>query len=311
LSNSTVSELDALPGLESAKRAVVGLAAGSAVQAVLFYGIPGSGKERIAEILTKAWLCRQPTPQGACGECQACRAFERGKSADYLPIEPVGTSRNIRIGAMVETDPPDDAYPIKAQLFVRTPPLAARSKVVAILEADRLLPRAANSLLKILEEPPPYARFLLVTESVGAILPTILSRCLAVACEVPRDVAGCEPWALALASGAPGRAQDIQESAALYRPIYDFAQELPQRSPAAVLVASEEFDRLADALESGRRLGARAANAEALQVLATAYALAPGARAGALKAMIEAHRRILGNANAMGVFDALFSKALA
>jgi len=277
---------------------------------VLFYGIQGAGKRRLANILTKSWLCGEPAAEGACAICQACRAFERGKSADYLEIGPVGTSRNIRIGAMIDTDPDDEAYPVKAQIFLRTPPLAARNKVVAILDADRLLPRAANSLLKILEEPPPYARFILVTESVGAIIPTILSRCLAIACEVPRDLEGFEPWALALAGGAPGRAKELQEFEATYRPIYDFARTLPQCDPASALVVAEDFDRLANALEAGKKIGARAANAEALQVLATSYALAPGTRAEALQAMIEGHRRILGNANASSVFDALFAVAL-
>jgi hypothetical protein len=346
LSSSTASELDSLPGLASAKRVVLGLAAGSPVQSVLFYGMEGSGKKRLAEIAAKAWLCTRnvlvsvqgtggrgqggdtdlspasspsspspqsppsPPPPGACGECQACLAFERGRSADLLFLQPRGASRIIRLAAISPAEEDAD-YPISAQVFLRTPPLAARSKVVIIEEAERLNVHAANSLLKILEEPPPFGRFILLTDSVGTIPPTVLSRCVAVACEVPAHVEGFETWALDLASGAPGRAAEVQEYAAAYRPLYDFAMALPGRGRGEALVAAEEFAGLADRLQSTRKLGARAANAEALQVLATAYGLSRDQRAEALQAIIETHRRILGNANAGSAFDALFAAVLA
>jgi DNA polymerase-3 subunit delta' len=324
LSSSTASELSSLPGLESAKRVVVGLASGSAVQSVLFYGMEGSGKKRLAQILTKAWLCTRNQgaggrgqaggisvsfPGGACGECQACLAFERGRSVDLLWLEPKGASRIIRLAAISPAEEDDD-YPVSAQLFLRTPPLAARNKIVVIEGAERLNPRAANSLLKTLEEPPPFGRFILLTDTVGSILPTILSRCLAVACEVPRDAEGLEPWALELASGAPGRAREILEHAAAYRPLYEFGLTLVQRRKGEALIAAEEFAGLAERLQGARKIGARSANAEALQVLAVSYGLNPDKRAAALQAIIEAHRRVLGNANAGSVLDAMFASAL-
>jgi hypothetical protein len=299
-----------MPGLESAKRVVVGLSHGSAVQCVLFYGIRGAGKAQLARVLAKAWLCKEPGSDGACGECQACLSFERDRCADYLTVSPVGTSRIIRLGAMIETDPDDQLYPIKAQLFLRTPPLAARSKVVVIEDADRLNPRAANSLLKTLEEPPPYARFILLTDVVGSILPTILSRSLAVACELPDHLEGVEPWALAIALGAPGRASELQEFSAVYRPIYEFGLSMPGLAWGEALVVAEYFAGLADRLQAVRKMGARAADAEALEVLATSYSLLPNRKSEALHAIIEAHRRILGNANASSAYDSLFATAL-
>jgi hypothetical protein len=261
-------------------------------------------------VLAKAWLCKNAGAEGACGECQACLSFERDRCADYLTVSPVGTSRIIRLGAMIETDPDDPLYPIKAQLFLRTPPLAARRKVVVIEDADRLNPRAANSLLKTLEEPPPYARFILITDSVGSILPTILSRSLAVACEIPLNVDGIEPWAQAVASGAPGRAAELQEFSAVYKPIHEFALNIRTLAWAEALVVAEYFAGLADRLQSVRKLGARAADAEALEVLATSYSLIADRNPEVLQAIIEAHRRILGNANASSVYDALFTAAL-
>jgi hypothetical protein len=67
---------------------------------------------------------------------------------------------------------------------------------------------------------------------------------------------------------------------------------------------------LADRLQAGRKIGARAADAEALQVFAAAYSLMGDRDSEVLQAIIEAHRRILGNANASSVFDALFSTVL-
>lgn len=278
----------------------------------------GSGKRRLAEILTKAWLCLNPSriddaTIGACGQCQACTAFDRGRSADVLWLEPKGPSRLIKVSAIVpirKGEADDDDYPISAQHFLRTPPLTARNKIVVLEDADRLNQRAGNSLLKILEEPPPYGRFILLTESVGRLLPTILSRCLAVACEVPAEMAGFEPWALELAGGAPGRAREFQEFASAYRPLYDFARNLDDRSPSEALAASEQFGALADSLQAARKLNARTADAEALQVLASAYLLAPCANSQALQAMVETHRRILGNANPASALDALFMAVL-
>jgi len=262
-------------------------------------------------VLAKAWLCKSTNLPGACGECHACLAFERGRAADYLDVWPAGASRIIRLDAMIEVPPPDDgSYPIKVQQFIRTPPLSATATIVVIHEADRLNQRAANSLLKTLEEPPPYARFILTTESVGSILPTVLSRCLAIACELPAHPEGFEPWALDLACGAPGRAREFQQFAAAYRPIFDFGQNLRSRDLGEALVAAEEFAALADSLQAARKLGARAADAEALQVLAIAYGLSEHRRGDVLQAITEAHRRVVGNANASSVFDALFATAL-
>lgn len=307
MSSSTASELAALPGLESAKRVVNGLAAGSAVQSVLFYGVEGSGADSLALILSKAWLCKNPNADGACGVCQSCGSFERGRNADLLRLEPMGASRIIRLAAISASETDDDDYPISAQTFLRTPPLSSRNKVVIIQEAERLNPRAANSLLKILEEPPPYGRFILLTESVGAILPTILSRCLAVACEVPPELKDYEEWIVQLSGGAPGRAAELKQHEAAYGPLYEFAQGLTDRRPEEALMLAERFASLSERMQSSLKLGARAANAESLRVLAQAYSLAPHARAGALQSMIEAHRRILGNANAGSTLDALFA----
>lgn len=308
MNSSTDSELESLAGLTSAKRVVRGLAQGSPVQSVLFYGVAGSGKRRLAKALIRAWLCVDPQP-GACGKCAACGSFERNRAVDVLWLEPRGKSRWIKLGAISPVQN-DEEFPVSAQEFLRTQPLAARAKVVVFEDAERMMPGAANALLKILEEPPPYARFILLTEAAGLILPTVRSRCLAVACELPESLDPEMPdWVRDLAGGAPGRAETILDQAVAYEPIVRFAESLPSRPRGQALVAADEFAKLADALEPAAGLNARAANAEALRTLAIAIpAESDDLRARQL--IIEAHRRILGNANPSSVFDALFAAML-
>jgi hypothetical protein len=131
-----------------------------------------------------------------------------------------------------------------------------------------------------------------------------------VACELPDHLQGIEPWALAVSSGAPGRALELQEFSAAYQPIHEFALRMPTLAWGEALVAAEHFAGLADRLQAVRKLGARAADAEALEVLATSYSLIPERDPQVLQAIIEAHRRILGNGNAASVYDALFATAL-
>lgn len=309
MSSSTDSELAPLAGLTSAKRVVLGLAADSPVQSVLFYGVAGSGKRSLARALIRAWLCTNPQP-GACGECAACGSVERDRAVDVLWLEPRGKSRLIKQAAVSPPTKEDEDYPVSAQEFLRTRPLAARAKVVVFEDAERMMAGAANSLLKILEEPPPYARFILLTEAVGLIIPTVRSRCLSVACELPESLDPEMPgWVRELAGGAPGRAEIIRDQAAAYEPLMRFAEALASRPRGEALVAADQFAKLADALESAMGLNARAANAEALRTLALAYpAASDDLRARQL--MIEAHRRIVGNANPSSVFDALFATIL-
>lgn len=286
---------------------------GAGAHAVLLYGARGSGKGTLANLLAQAWLCREPTEDGADGACRACMAFERGNSPDLLRIAPTGNSSIIKVNAITEGKPSED-NPTPLLDFFRTPPLLSRHKVVVIREAHRMNGDASNALLKTLEEPHPHARLVLTTTSVGAVLPTILSRCLGVACELPREeeVRRMFPEAteddLRLAEGAPGRVQTILKRKERYRRIADFARGLAKRNPVEALVAAEEFRALCDGLDD--ESGARAANAEGLDLLASFLAREPGADPRWAQMAVEAHRRVVGNVSAPIVFDALFAAML-
>lgn len=293
-----------------------GLATGaSGVHAVLLYGAPGGGATALADALAQAWMCTQPGPEGACGVCQSCRAFERGKSADGLHLRPSGPSRIFKLGAITGS-PPDDENPTALKPFFRTTSLYARHKVAILHDAERMNGDAANALLKTLEEPHPHAKLILTTTSVGTLLPTIRSRCLAVACALPEGSALREghPEATAddliLAEGAPGRLQEILRDPGPYRDLADLARSLPRRRRAEALVLTEAVRAIAERLEKAKGLNARAANAEAVALLAAWTARDPDADPRWTAILADAHRRILGNGNAGIVLDAAFARML-
>lgn len=313
---TTAERLDALAGLTSAKRVVREIVAGqTGVHAALLYGAPGSGKNALAALLAEAWLCREPTEDGADGTCRACGAFSRGTNADYLRIAPAGPSRIIGVKA-ITNESPDDDDPNPLITFFRTLPLMSRHKVAVIEDAERMNAAAANALLKTLEEPHPHAKLILTTDSVGGILPTILSRCLAIACETPpadtlrRMYPEATEAEVRMAEGTPGRLRHILTHREVYDRIARYASTLLRHSPGEALTATEELRAISAALEKAIGVNARAANAETLEVLAILLARDPDAPPSWAQGIAEAHRRILGNGSAGIVFDALLTRML-
>ena len=109
--------------------------------------------------------CLAPAPNGdACGDCRYCRALERGEHPDVARLQRQG--REIKIDQVRD-----------ATSRLRYDPVLGRSKVLIVLEADRLREEAANALLKTLEEPSSRTHFLLVSSRPQLLLHTIRSRC--------------------------------------------------------------------------------------------------------------------------------------
>jgi len=318
LSNSTGSKLDDLVGLSSAKHLVRRLAADyRGIHAILLYGAKGTGKSKLAEIIAELWLCNGITSEGADGSCRACNAFGRGNSPDVLNVVPWGKSSIITVKTIVNDVIKDEDPPLPLLKFFRTPPLFSRHKVALLHDAHRMNYIAANALLKTLEEPHSHAKLILTTNSVGSLLPTILSRCLAVACESPgvSELQSAFPDAtqdeIRLSEGTPGRLTTMTQRREVYLRLLEFARRLPNRHVGEALVASEEFASIAEAFQVNSEVNARAANAEALDALATFFAREPTAPPHWTHLIINAHRRILGNGGPSIVFDALFTAMLA
>ena len=132
--------------------------------AFLFCGPRGVGKTTCARILAKTINCTNITKQGeACNECDSCTSFEKGASLNIHELDAASNNSVDDIRALVEQ--------------VRFAPQAGKYKVYIVDEVHMLSPNAFNAFLKTLEEPPPYAIFILATTEKHKILPTILSRC--------------------------------------------------------------------------------------------------------------------------------------
>mgnify|MGYP000630841696 FL=1 len=132
--------------------------------AFLFCGPRGVGKTTCARILAKTINCTSITKEGeACNTCESCVSFEKGSSLNIHELDAASNNSVDDIRTLVEQ--------------VRFAPQAGKYKVYIVDEVHMLSTSAFNAFLKTLEEPPPYAIFILATTEKHKILPTILSRC--------------------------------------------------------------------------------------------------------------------------------------
>ena len=132
--------------------------------AFLFCGPRGVGKTTCARILAKTINCENQTKDGeACDKCQSCISFNDGASMNYFELDGASNNSVDNIRDLVDQ--------------IRFVPQTGRYKVYVIDEVHMLSSSAFNAFLKTLEEPPPYAIFILATTEKHKILPTILSRC--------------------------------------------------------------------------------------------------------------------------------------
>lgn len=304
LTNSSASKLSELSGLETAKRVFRGIwTHPTGIHAVLIYGAPGSGKSTLAQILAQSWLCKNPGSEGACGECRACIGYENGNAVDLLKIVPEGASNWIRLQAIRSTGAND--APISAQEFLRTRPLSSANKVVIIEDAERIYHDSFNAILKMLEEPPAHGRFILTTSQLSLVPATIRSRCMCINTEVSGIAANPDaPLWDRFCATSPGEAAEIKKYEAIYKNLLEFVEALPTLPLGAELKAAEVLRGIAEDYAEKSNAGVRSSQARTLESLARAFSVM-AAPPQAIQMTLEAHRRILGNANAGIIFDAL------
>jgi DNA polymerase-3 subunit delta' len=134
---------------------------------LLFVGPEGAGKLEAALNLAKVLNCEQAEERDdACDVCPSCLRIVQGGHPDVRQIGREGPGGQVRADAV-------------RQVVTESPfrPFAGKKRVYIFQEADRMNPTAANTLLKTLEEPPPWTALVLLTANENAILPTLLSRC--------------------------------------------------------------------------------------------------------------------------------------
>ena len=156
----------------------------------LLGGPSGLGQFELALALATAWLCEQPTAQGACGHCGSCHAVAVHTHADLCMLLPETLS--LSLGWPLDEKTQDDLDSKKRKPSKEIKVDAAReavsftqftrsrgtTKVILVFPAERMNHITANTLLKTLEEPPGAVKFILATEAAHQLLPTIRSRCL-------------------------------------------------------------------------------------------------------------------------------------
>jgi DNA polymerase-3 subunit gamma/tau len=133
-------------------------------QAFLFCGPRGVGKTTCARILAKTINCTNLSENiEACNECESCVSFDNNQSFNIYELDAASNNSVDDIRSLVEQ--------------IRFPPQMGKFKIYIIDEVHMLSAAAFNAFLKTLEEPPPYAIFILATTEKHKIIPTILSRC--------------------------------------------------------------------------------------------------------------------------------------
>ena len=137
--------------------------------AYLFTGTRGVGKTTVSRILAKSLNCQGPDGLGGitatpCGVCQACKDIDSGRFVDYTELD-AASNRGV-----------DEVQALLEQAVYK--PVQGRFKVFMIDEVHMLTNTAFNAMLKTLEEPPEYLKFVLATTDPQKVPVTVLSRCL-------------------------------------------------------------------------------------------------------------------------------------
>jgi len=213
----------------------------------LICGPEGSGKHTLADLLASAIQCREE--QKPCLVCPACRKVLSGMHPDYITVD----------------DPEKKVVPVdlirqaRADMYIR--PNEGNRKIYLFPRAQDMGVPGQNALLKILEEPPEYGVFLLLTDNPEKLLPTVRSRCTelrltalpeallrsTLASRFPQADPQTLAAAMARSGGYLGQALTLLENGAALEPqTLTFAQSFATRDHLAlqlVLVSMEKWKR--------------------------------------------------------------------
>ncbi len=201
--------------------------------AMLLIGAEGLGKAVFGENLAHLLLCESPSGYVACGKCQACHWLAGSNHPDFRHVRPDADEEEEEGGReKARKRGPgiiriDQIRELESFVFVGSHRMGRR--VVLLTEAEAMNSAAANSLLKILEEPPASVYFILTSSRQRFLLPTIRSRCRTLAFAAPETavakevlfqagLAQADERFLHLAGGVPMRVLKWKESGVL-RPL--------------------------------------------------------------------------------------------
>ncbi len=141
------------------------LSGGTLSHAFILSGPAGSGRHTLAAILSRAMVCSAAGTK-PCGSCPACKKTLGGIHPDIVVVTPEEEGKQITV---------DQVRQLRADAHIR--PNEAPRKVYILEQADGMRDSAQNAMLKLLEEGPAYASFILIAENPGGLLTTVRSRC--------------------------------------------------------------------------------------------------------------------------------------
>ena len=223
--------LSALVGNETIKEQLSRAERGRGLShAYLISGPAGSGRHTLARQLAAAMLCTG-AGERPCGRCGPCSKVLRGIHPDVSVIAGPEKGKSITV---------DQVRLLRSDAYIR--PNEGERKVYLLENADQMNSSAQNAMLKLLEEGPPYAAFLLIAENPGGLLETVRSRCEGLSL-TPAEEMGEETGSLAV------RLADALEHAGELK-LLEEAMALDGKG------SREELTALLDALE--KELGRRA-----------------------------------------------------
>lgn len=219
------------------------LQGGETGHAYLFSGPPGCGKRTMALLFAQALNCCAPAPP--CQQCLSCRKSAGGNHPDIYRLVPQGSSLKI-----------EQLREIRESLYYL--PAEGRHKICIVEDAELLTLPAANSLLKVLEEPPARLVFILLSSRPWALLPTVLSRCSSFMLKPlqPREVAALlerqgkvpprqQELIIALSGGNPGRAMALaraeQDMGETYRDAQSLLKAVEHGPAAGIFTLAEKL----------------------------------------------------------------------
>lgn len=259
-------KLSALPGNERIKEQLSQQERGRGLShAYIISGPAGSGRHTLAKLLAAGMLCtsREEKP---CGTCTACTKVQKGIHPDVSVVTGPGEGKPVTV---------DQVRALRSDAYIR--PNEGERKVYLLEGADQMNASAQNAMLKLLEEGPRYASFLLMAANAGGLLQTVRSR--------------CEELEL-LPAGQPAVKAGEEEQLLLVRKMADAlerAGELELLEAAVSFTAKrsrEELFALLDALEV--ELGSRALKSGARRRVLRGVELVKELREAA-------HRNVSGN----------------